>query len=108
MDYNKEFILCAAIHFDDGIIYLKQPENVKRGFVLTGFRHPNIIQNYKDLLDETHTFKVLTNGIEGFLTSKNNFVNREDAFWIAKNQNQIRNYTSDDDEVAQLISEDLY
>lgn len=41
---DKEVILCAAIHYDNGLEYPHQSiYGVKTGFVLCGYRHPNII-----------------------------------------------------------------
>jgi hypothetical protein len=38
MTNNKEYILSAAVHFDDGKIYEHQPSNIKTGFVVCGRR----------------------------------------------------------------------
>ena len=33
VDFEKEYIICAAIHFDDGInTYAHQPVNIKLGY----------------------------------------------------------------------------
>ena len=47
---------------------------------------------------------------QGFLTSENRFVNRMDAWVIAKNNNQIKFglEASDNGENSELISENLY
>jgi len=29
---SKEYILCAAIHYKDGQVYLHQPKNVETGY----------------------------------------------------------------------------
>lgn len=38
-----EYILCAAIWYDDGKEYPHQPVNIKEGYVWCGRRHHNII-----------------------------------------------------------------
>lgn len=41
---DNEIILCAAIHYDNGLEYLHQSiYGIRTGFVLCGYRHPNII-----------------------------------------------------------------
>ena len=104
----EEIILCAAIHYDDKIIHIGQPNNIKTGYVICGFRHNNIKDTFYDLFSETQYSDVKNSITEGFLTSKNNFVNRKNAYWIAKERNQIRNYMNEDDKYENLISEDLY
>lgn len=36
---KNEYILCAAIHYDNGIKYEHQPKNIKTGIVACGLRH---------------------------------------------------------------------
>ena len=40
---KKEYILCAAIHWDDGETYPHQPKNITTGLVICGRRHHNIL-----------------------------------------------------------------
>lgn len=68
----KEKILCAAIRYDDGRTRLNH-EEYGTGFVVGGYDHATIksigISN--------------PNQTEGFITSKNRFVDREEAAKIA-------------------------
>lgn len=104
MDNKKEYILCAAIHFDDGINHIHQPKNITSGIVICGRRHHNcfttlliIGSNFKDVC--------IKNNTQGFLTSYDRFVNRKEALIIARENNQL---LEDKDNKEILISEDLY
>ncbi len=108
----KEYILCAAIHYLD-LEYNELfkdipkdallPVNCDRGIVFCGYRHPHCM----------YTMVVLTGKrqceageeIQGFLTSKNRFVDRVEGAKIALESGQIKKlkYHSD-----RLFSEDLY
>ena len=126
-----EYILCSAIHYDNGLHYKYQDVyGVKTGFVLSGYRHPNIlsvlptnpyflkgmfedgdkesIQKYEELKvkygwQEDSLTRCET--VQGFLTSTGRFVNRQEARDIAIKAGQV-------DESAgwngDLFSEDLY
>lgn len=43
-DGKTEYVMCAAIHVDDGESYSYQPYNIDTGIVLCGWRHPGIFQ----------------------------------------------------------------
>lgn len=79
-----EKILCAAIHYHDGIIHEFQPDNISRGFVLSGYRHNNINYLHYNLI-----YSDRGSNTEGFLTQKNRFVDRHEAVVIAMNANQL-------------------
>lgn len=128
---EEEYILCAAIHYDNGLVYnFHYNYGVETGFVLCGYRHPHIIsvlptnpywlknkfndgdkeaiQKYEELLvkygwQEDSLTRCKT--IQGFITNKGRFVDRKEAFQIALAAGQI-------DESAgvggELFSEDLY
>jgi hypothetical protein len=109
---NKEFILCAAIWYKD--LPLVKPEvlqirgfapyNVDRGIVFCGWRHPSCMyQKYAltGLRDAESGEEE-----EGFLTSKNRFVGREEALIIARANNQL--YDEKNVRGNLLYSEDLY
>jgi len=100
----KEYILCAAIHYPNNLssdILSYQPKNISTGFVVCGHRHHQIIQLCSHVMD----YRLEEKDIEGFLTSKNRFVTRNEAFNIAHNAGQIRGAMFDRDE---LYSKDLY
>ena len=104
-----EYICCAALHFDDGKKYVHMPVNIKTGFVITGYRHHNCYATYAAILklkgttdyDIDHT-KYPEDGTDGFLTSFDRFVSREEAAKIAYNAGQTSINTKN------LFSEDIY
>ncbi len=100
----SEYILCAAVHYDDGKVYEHQPRNIKTGIVIAGRRHHNCLL----------TGFILAKGklkkadqVQGFLTNTDRFVNREEAFCIAKAADQLL-YKCEGDGPQSLISEDLW
>lgn len=97
----KEYILCAAIWFDDGKLYYYQPKNIETGLVLCGYRHGNIFQQIGGLVGERQKLGIYEKE-QGFLTSKNRFVDREEAAIVAFEAKQIQKKT------ITLYSEDLY
>ena len=102
MKSKDEYIVCAAIWYLDEKLHIHQPKNVNAGFVLCGLRHHNCIATAKITMDlNTTTFS----HIQGFLTSHNRFVDRKEAFKIAKQNKQIIKKHSPDDV---LLSEDIY
>lgn len=106
---QKEFILCAAIDYN--------------GVIICGHRHGDCYDIITSLLGEIESSKLPDRDHQGFLTSLNRYVNREEAWIIAKNNNQIVNGLKasdhDDKELNKwlgiegdvksiLISENLY
>lgn len=109
IDNTKEYIVCAAIWFDDVQIHAHQPINIDYGIVMMGLRHCNCFASIGGLVKER-----LDAGIhekeQGFLTSKNRFVSRMEAAEIALCINQ---FIGDEErqEVSKskfLYSEDIY
>jgi len=100
----KEYILCAAIWYKDCPLGLYGPKNIDRGIVLCGHRHPGIIHQHVTLLGKS-AFQMGDNE-QGFLTSTNRFVSREEAFDIAESANQLNDRTRGTSRT--LFSEDLY
>lgn len=94
---EKEYVLCAAIWHNDEKVYPHQPVNVTQGIVICGMRHHNIFipLNLAGLKDRNMD-------VQGFLTSKNRFVDREEASKIAYEAQQTDRYNN------QLYSEDIY
>lgn len=95
------YILCAAVYFKTPKKYPFQPKNIKKGFVITGYRHGEcytLLQILSpSLLDVT-----IDKNIQGFLTSDNRFVTREQAAKIAYKAKQVDRLWDG------LISEHLY
>ena len=92
-----EYILCSAIHFNDGISYVHQPKNIETGYVICGRRHHNIFATQR-ILKPNKPKDV----VQGFITNLDRFVDRKEGLKIALKANQ----TSKDGK--RLISEDLY
>lgn len=103
---EKEYILCAAIHYKDGKQYKHQPKNIATGFVVCGRRHHNIIGT----LAMAFNYPTKLDTVQGFITSSDRFVDRYEGWEIAKDSDQIKfgKVASDKGEGSMLISENLY
>jgi hypothetical protein len=55
---EKEYILCAAIWFDDGKEYRLQPKNITTGLVLCGWRHGCIFPQIGGLVNSLCFFTI--------------------------------------------------
>jgi len=103
---RREYILCAAIWFNDNKNHEHQPKNVSNGFVVCGRRHHNCFITAFILNDEENLTSKMTeaNGkaVQGFLTNLDMFVTRKTAGKIAFKAEQIKEKTDC------LMSEDLY
>lgn len=78
-----EYVMCSAIWIDDGIDYYYQPYNIDKGLVYCGHRHSCIIQQIPSEI------KKQFHGIQGFLTTKNRFLTREEALELVKENGQL-------------------
>lgn len=100
----NEYIICAAIWFQDNKKYKHQPINIETGFVICGRRHHNCYISIAIINDKSfETYKHVKN-VQGFLTSTDRFVDRKEGMDIALKANQVVNYYHSDT----LYSEDLY
>jgi hypothetical protein len=98
MKEMKEKILCSAIWYDDGKAHVHQPKNIKAGYVICGMRHHNCIALHTLL-----TGKVTNaSNVQGFITDKDRFVDRNEAGEIAFKAMQVPKRNN------LLYSEDLY
>ena len=102
----QERIYSAAIWYQDFPgQYEINPDNVDRGLVVVGHRHPDIIRTVYNLRG-LRTVEFGPNAVgaheQGFVTNTNRFVGREEAAQIAYAAGQISEPTT------QLFSEDLY
>jgi hypothetical protein len=98
---KEEYIICAAIHYKDGEKYKHQPRNIASGYVLCGRRHSDVIHAHFILCSKsTHS----ETSVQGFLTSRNNFLDRIEAGRLALSIGQVIDFTEGDE----LISEELY
>lgn len=101
MNETNEYLLCAAIHFDDGKKYNHQPFNIESGLVLCGWRHGCIFPQIGGLVKERQELGIFEKE-QGFLTNKNRFVGRKEAGQIAFAAGQTKKL------ISFLYSEDLY
>ncbi len=93
-----EYILCAAVHFRDGLKREHQPKNIESGIVVCGRRHHNALMTLFEFAKEPKGEKVK----QGFLTNTDRFVTRKEAAQIAYKCGQITK------EQNTLFSEDLW
>ena len=105
--FIKEYILCSAIHYKTWYKEQHQPKNISRGIVICGRRHHNCILT-KSLMDLL-TLPRLTPHTQGFITSKDRFVDRKEAGQIAFTARQIpKPLINKAGKQVILVSEDLY
>lgn len=99
---DKEIVICAAIWVQDYKNKPHGPINIPSGTVFCGLRHCSIISQLA-----AYGIAHKNRSVQGFLTSKNRFLTREEASELVKNNNQEmvvdRNAIRE-----QLYSEDLY
>lgn len=95
-----EYVMCAAIHVDDGKEYLYQPYNIDTGMVFCGWRHPCIFSQ----IDQSWLTGRNLKSIQGFLTTKNRFLNRKEAYELVKETKQLKKALIG----GMLTSEDLW
>lgn len=96
---DKEYIICAAIWYDNDIELIHAPSPYQFGWTLCGHRHHQIIELYHSMTGKT---SAQSRYQQGFLTNTNRFVSRVDAGKIALAAGQLKN------PVHELTSEDLY
>ena len=103
----KEYILCAAIWYKD-LPLIKEgfnnqnPKNVDKGIVFCGHRHVHCMYSMIAITGKRSVEPEVGEYIQGFLTNKNRFVDREEGAIKAFDANQIKK------EKQTLYSEDLY
>jgi len=109
---KNEYILCAAIWYKeiplkkkiDGVL----PINCDKGLVVLGHRHGQCMWTMgclTGLRSVTYAEDGVGEYIQGFLTNKNRFVDREEGFDIAEIAGQLNDRTRGS---RSLYSEDLY
>jgi hypothetical protein len=103
IDNSKEYIVCAAIWYESGDKFVHTCKNIDHGIIVFGLRHSIyevIIRLYPDYKETQDTH-------QGFLTSHNRFVERDEALKISVECGQV-----DKDDLVNnekwLYSEDLY
>lgn len=114
---NKEHIICAAVIVNDGKYHTDPPDNVETGFVVCGRRHNNCYAITEELLypnwrndPEHNKLRLLCENrkSQGFMTSTNRYVDREEAYAIARDADQLLLGDYQKSKPYMLASEDLY
>lgn len=89
-----EYIMCSAIWYKD-LPLVKTfehnilPVNCDRGIVFCGFRHPHCMYSMCSITGKRSVETEVGEYEQGFLTSKNRFVDRKEAAKIAFERGQI-------------------
>ena len=104
---SKEWILCAAIWYNDGNVYEHQPINIETGLVICGRRHHNCYTTLAALRGDIEGKLDVSRDGQGFITNLNRYVDRKEGYIIAKSSNQLIHNIHDETNPI-LISEDLY
>lgn len=107
----NERIICAANWYKDFPLVIDdmpkgfiRPINCDKGIVFAGHRHHNCL--YQMVAISGKMQHEAGEEVQGFLTSKNRFVDRKEALQIALLENQVLDLN--DIRGKQLFSEDLY
>lgn len=107
---NKpEYIVCAAIwyrDFDRKRPISNQPNGIFEGVVVGGLNHAQCISIFNGLTGIRTPEAGLS--IQGFITSKNRFVDRSVAMRIARSNGQQPPVNTLEEQRKELYSEDLY
>lgn len=95
MTEDKEIILCSAVWYKDLPLVKKiehnvRPVNCDRGVVFCGFRHPHCMYTMVSVTGKRSVEVEVGEYEQGFLTSKNRFVDRKEAWIIAEREGQIK------------------
>jgi hypothetical protein len=100
---NIERILCSAIWYksQQHLPSVYEVINAPTGVVLCGYRHHKIIGQCLSLTGKSQV--EMGESVEGFLTSKNRFLNRKDAAKLHIQNGGKLTYSD-----SELFSEDLY
>lgn len=77
-----EYVMCSANWVNDGIDYVFKPYNIDKGLVYCGHRHANIF--------ETMPKGTPKKCIQGFLTTKNRFLTRDEAEVLVISNGQLK------------------
>jgi hypothetical protein len=96
---KSEKIICAAIWIKDKSLKpVHTCTNISYGVVLCGYRHGHIVSQYGMLTGKRIT---LVEHVQGFLTTKNRFLDRVEAHKLFSNY-------AEPEWQDELYSEDLY
>jgi hypothetical protein len=112
MKSKFEYILCSAIWYKD--LILKHifdsnvlPINCDKGLVFCGHRHSQCMYTMCSITGLRSALPEVGEYVQGFLTSKNRFVDRKQALEIALAVGQVDEKNLGNSLIG-LFSEDLY
>jgi len=100
-----EKIICAAIWYKDLADAIYRPINIDKGVVVCGHRHLHCIHILVALIGKRSVAPEVGEYVQGFLTDKNRFVDREEGAKIALAAEQVDKLNFNK---SRLYSEDLY
>ena len=83
---ETEYVMCAANHYDDGKDHMFQPYNIDKGFIVCGWRHACCGSAYMASNKDAKRWDDCT---QGFLTTKNRFLNRQEAYELVTSTGQL-------------------
>lgn len=102
MKSDAEYVLCAAIHYDDGVVRAHPPRNLTTGITMSGWRHYNCFVLLSAAFPDHEYCRYSDKVVQGFLTSKGNFLDRQEAGALAFTSGQIL------EPITRLFSEDVW
>ena len=105
MNNKTEYIICSAIHYENGV--KSTVLNVESGTIICGRRHGDCYAILSGILGNIDPDDLPSRDKQGFLTSHNRFVDRKEAYLIAKECGQLLHNLHDQSNPI-LVSEDLY
>ena len=102
----SEYILCAAVWYKDIPIKKDIPDNVRpincdKGLVFCGYRHSHCMYTMVSVTGIRSIESEIGDYVQGFLTSKNRFVDRVEGGVIHRSNGHPTDFEI-------LFSEDLY
>jgi hypothetical protein len=113
METQIERVVCAAIWYKEldklsekwtpNVEGFIRPKNIDKGIVICGYRHPSCMYTMIAITGKRSVEKECGKYVQGFLTSGNRFVDREEGAKLFVATGGKLNYSS-----IELFSEDLY
>lgn len=108
-----ENIICAAVWYKEldkmsekwvpNVEGFMRPKNIDKGIVICGYRHPSCMYTMIAITGKRSVLTECGEYEQGFLTSENRFVDREEGAKIFVKNGGKLNYSN-----IELFSEDLY
>ena len=83
---EREYVMCAANYYDNGMDYKFKPYNINKGYVICGWRHANCGESFMTVNPNAKSWDDCE---QGFLTNKNRFLTRSEALELVKTNGQL-------------------